>query len=178
PTDPPTKPGEPTDPSNPPTKPGEPTDSTDLPTKPGNLGTKTPPTLPGLEEVIKPIPPSILPTPKDPLTPGELDELIEEYSKDPSKLDALVNELKDLLNYYDSLSPEQKAEFEDLYDVNGLNKLKEELEKVATLQAQDQKQAQDKLPQTDGASQFGTMLAGLALLLAGAWLVVTRRRKA
>ncbi|ATP38926.1 hypothetical protein CSE16_02200 [Solibacillus sp. R5-41] len=140
------------------------------PSNPTNPGTTPPPTLPGLEEVIKPIPPSIIPTPKDPLTPGDLAELIEEYSKDPSKLDDVVKGLKDLLDYYDSLTPEQKTEFERLYDVNGLKMLLDELEKVASLQK--------KLPQTDGASQFGTMLVGSALLLAGAWLFVTRRRKA
>ncbi|MEG0473820.1 MAG: LPXTG cell wall anchor domain-containing protein, partial [Solibacillus sp.] len=167
---PPTKPGGPTEPGTPSTKPGGPTEPGTPSTNPTNPGTTTPPTLPGLERVIKTIPPAILPTPGSPLTPGELAGLVEKYSKDPSKLDALVNDLKGLVDYYESLSAEQKAEFEELYDVNSLNMMLDELEKVASLQM--------KLPQTDGASQFGMMLVGSALLLAGAWLFVTRRRKA
>ncbi|MGE7020787.1 collagen binding domain-containing protein [Solibacillus cecembensis] len=169
----PNKPGsedpKPEDPNNP-NKPGSENPKPVNPTNPTNPGTTTPPTLPGLEGVIKTIPPAILPTPGNPLTPGELAGLVEKYSKDPSKLDALVNDLKGLVDYYESLSAEQKAEFEELYDVNSLNMMLDELDKVASLQM--------KLPQTDGASQFGMMLVGSALLLAGAWLFVTRRRKA
>ncbi|MEO4054019.1 collagen binding domain-containing protein [Solibacillus sp. CAU 1738] len=183
----PETPGKPGEENPKPETPGKPGEENPKPDKPGKPGEETPkpekPTSPDLDKVIEKIPslPGVVPSKP---VPGEstdtpkyevpnIPQIVEELKKDPTKLIQTNEELKEFIDMYNNLSPEQQAEIDKLIDMDALKNLQAQLDKEAAKLLAANKD-QEKLPQTDNANQTGMMLVGL--LLVGMSLVLLRRK--
>ncbi|WP_431029032.1 collagen binding domain-containing protein [Lysinibacillus sp. LZ02] len=202
---PPTDPSEPTDPGTPPTDPSEPTDPGTPPTDPSEpTDPGTPPTDPS-EPTDPGTPPTDPSEPTDPGTPTPVTpEQVENIQKiiedpipnNPEDIKKQIEELKQFLEMFEQLTPEEQAELLRVLGVE-LTKLQERLAELErTLVAMESKEpATDgttagndnvstagesvaKLPQTDGASTTAMLYAGLALMAMSAFFLIRRRKNA
>ncbi|MFF5993964.1 collagen binding domain-containing protein [Lysinibacillus sp. KU-BSD001] len=196
---PPTNPGGGIDPGTPPTNPGGGIDPGTPPTNPGG-GTDpgTPPTNPG--GGTDPGTPPTDPNTPSPVTPEQVEniqKIIEDpIPNNPEDIKKQIKELKQFLEMFEQLTPEEQAELLRVLGVE-LTKLQERLAELErTLVAMESKEPTTdgttagndnvstagesvaKLPQTDGASTTAMFYAGFALMAMSAFFFIRRRKNA